>query len=130
MSNEATGRIILKGITQQVSEKFKKRQMVLEIVDGAYTNYADFQLSQKNCDLLDRFNEGDTVRVQFNLKGRKWEKDGKVSYFNSLDVYRVEPAAGVAAPSGQTYSQPNAQVTDNAPLYSANGGQEQDLLPF
>jgi hypothetical protein len=28
--------------------------------------------------------------VHFNLKGRKWEKDGNTMYFNMLDAWRIE----------------------------------------
>jgi hypothetical protein len=38
----------------------------------------------------DRFNIGDEVKVQFNLKGSKWEKDGKVNYITNLDAWRME----------------------------------------
>ena len=38
----------------------------------------------------DRFNIGDEVKVSFNLKGTRWEKDGKVNYFTNLDAWRME----------------------------------------
>ena len=116
MSNTVTGKVIVIGGVQQVSEKFKKRQVVLEIEDGKYTSYVDLQLSQDKCDLANGFNIGSTITAHFNFKGRKWEKDGKVSYFNSLEIWKAD-VVGQQAPSAQTYTQPPmTQVTDESAL--------------
>lgn len=32
---------------------------------------------------------GETVEVAFNVSSRKWEKDGKVSYFHNLDAWKI-----------------------------------------
>ncbi len=106
MSLEITGKLLVKYDTQVVSDRFRKREFVLELVDetpnGNFTNYAKMQLVQNKTDLLDRFNEGDMVRATFNLKGNKYEKNGTTSYFTNLDVWRLEPAdaAGSANPGG------------------------------
>lgn len=94
MSLEITGKLLVKNDTQQVSERFKKREFVLELSDevngNVYTNFAKMQLVQNKCEILDRFNEGDEVKVSFNIKGNKWERDGKVNYITNLDAWRVE----------------------------------------
>lgn len=114
MSLEVTGKLLLKYDTQQVTEKFKKREFVLELAEeingNIYTNYAKMQLVQNKCEIIDKFNAGDNVKVSFNIKGTKYEKDGKVNYFSNLDAWRVE-SASAGAPAGN--SQP-------APSYSAN----------
>jgi hypothetical protein len=96
MSLEITGKLLVKYDTQVVSDRFKKREFVLEMIDetpnGNYTNYARMQLVQNKTELLDRFNEGDTVKVSFNIKGSKYEKNGTTSYFTNLDAWRIEPA--------------------------------------
>ena len=33
---------------------------------------------------------GEPVKVSFNVRGRKWEKDGKVNYFSNLEAWRLE----------------------------------------
>ena len=38
----------------------------------------------------DRFSIGDEVKVQFNIKGTRWEKDGKTNYITNLDAWRME----------------------------------------
>ena len=40
--------------------------------------------------LPDKFNLGDEVKVQFNIKGTKWVKDGKENYITNLDAWRME----------------------------------------
>lgn len=98
MSLEVTGKLAVKYDTQNVNDRFKKREFVLELSEeingNVYTNYAKMQLVQNKCDILDRFNEGDNVRVSFNIKGNRWERDGKVSYITNLDAWRVESANG------------------------------------
>ena len=51
-----------------------------------------FEAVQDKCDLLNNFNVGDLVDVDFNLKGRKWTNpQGEVKYFNSLQAWRIMP---------------------------------------
>lgn len=111
MSNQVTGRLHLKQPTQVVSDKFKKREFVLELTeyinDKPYTNYAKLQLVQAKCDILDKFNEGDMVTVSFNIKGNRWEKDGKVQYMTNLDAWKIE------ASSEQPVQQPYTPAPQN-----------------
>ena len=122
MSLEVTGKLLVKYDTQQVSEKFKKREFVLELAEeingNIYTNFAKMQLVQNKCDIIDRFKEGDTVRVSFNIKGNKWERDGKVNYITNLDAWRVESAT--ATPGNAGGSQGQGQ---SAPAYNNNNNQ-------
>ena len=117
MSLEVTGKLLVKYDTQQVSDKFKKREFVLELAEeingNIYTNFAKMQLVQNKCEIIDRFKEGDQVKVSFNIKGNKWERDGKVNYITNLDAWRMESATGAPATGGN--SQP-------AQSYNNNGG--------
>jgi len=117
MSLEVTGKLLVKYDTQQVSEKFRKREFVLELAEeingNIYTNFAKMQLVQTKCDIIDRFNVGDTVKVSFNIKGNKWERDGKVNYITNLDAWRVESATATAN---------NNAGSQSAPVYNNNGG--------
>lgn len=93
-SNTATGYVLQVGPTEQKSEKFRCRQLVLKTdANSQYPQEVAFQLSQDRCELADNLREGQLVTVHYNLRGRRWEKDGKVAYFNTLDVWRIEAAA-------------------------------------
>ncbi len=84
----------------QVSEKFRKREFVLEIPDGSYTQYAKFQLTQDKCGILDNYKTGDEVKVAFNLSGKPFTKNGTTMYFTNLQAWRVEHASN-GAPQAQ-----------------------------
>ena len=95
MSFEINGRLAEKYETQKVSDRFQKREFILEIKSTGTTGYEfvdfiKFQSTQDKCSLLDQFNIDDTVKVAFNLRGRKWEKDGQISYFTNLEAWRIE----------------------------------------
>lgn len=77
---------------QQVSDKFRKREFVLEIPDGSYTQFIKFQLTQDKCNLLDQFKIGDDVKVAFNLSGKPFTKNGTTMYFTNLGAWRIESA--------------------------------------
>jgi hypothetical protein len=85
---------------QQVSEKFRKREFVLEIPDGAYTQYIKFQLTQDKCNVLDQYKLGDDVKVNFNLSGKPFTKNGTTMYFTNLSAWRIESADAAAGNAG------------------------------
>ena len=95
MSFEINGRLAEKYETQKISDRFQKREFVLEIKSTGtsgyeFVDFIKFQSTQDKCSLLDQFNVDDMVKVAFNLRGRKWEKDGQVSYFTNLEAWRLE----------------------------------------
>ena len=102
MSNTATGKLVVKNDTAQVSGKFKKRTIVLAIVDGNFTEEVEFELTQERVTLIEPFRIGDELEVNYNLRGKKWvsPKDGIAKYFNTLAVWRVT-LAGTDAPESQ-----------------------------
>ncbi len=97
MSFEIVGKLTEKFNTQEITNKFKKREFVIEKVENAggreFTEVIKFQLSQDRCDLIDPYNLNEDIKVHFNIKGRKWEKDGRTSYFTNLEAWRLEKIA-------------------------------------
>ena len=74
----------------QITEKFKKLEFVLVDNSSQYPQFINFQLTQDRCSLLDGFTVGQSIEVDFNLRGREWtDKQGVVKYFNSLDAWRI-----------------------------------------
>jgi hypothetical protein len=78
------GKIKHIGETVAVSDKFKKREIVLTIDEETkYPQHITFQVSQDKCDKLNGLQIGNELNVSFNLKGREW--NGK--YFNTLEMW-------------------------------------------
>ncbi len=94
MSYEITGKLAAKFDTVQRTESFKTREFVIEksedIGGRMITNYIKLQSVQDKTAMLDRYNVGNEVKVQFNLKGSKWVKDGREGYITNLDAWRIE----------------------------------------
>ena len=127
MSFELQGKLIEKFPEQQVSDAFKKREFVVETSEEGggrvFTEQIKFQLVQDKCNLIDDVNLNQDVKVSFNIKGRKWEKDGKVNYFTNLDAWRVE-AAGSTPQAPRNDAPPAMNPADIAM------DDEEDDLPF
>ena len=95
MALRATGRLIRKFDTVQVSEKFKKRELVIEIEDGKYPQSVSFQLTGDKCSQLDQFEIDQIIEIDFNLRGREWTSPkGEVKFFNTLDVWKINGGGG------------------------------------
>lgn len=94
MSYELTGKLLEKFEPVQRTGTFKVREFVVEkseeINGKTITNYIKFQCVQDRVNIVDRVNPGDEIKVYFNIKGSKWEKDGRISYFSNLDAWRIE----------------------------------------
>ncbi|MHB1921570.1 MAG: DUF3127 domain-containing protein [Chitinophagaceae bacterium] len=132
MSYEIIGRLIAKFNVIQRSETFKTREFVIEkseeINGRMITNYIKFQAVQDRTGLVDRFQEGDMVKVSFNLKGSKWEKEGKINYITNLDAWRMEAAVEAKGgnspsmdkmpvePAFQEKFNPSPEIADDLPF--------------
>ena len=100
MGIETSGRIHAVFEAQQVTERFRKREFVVELADNPrYPQYVMFQLTGDRCENLDGFQVGDEVQVEFSLRGREWKSPkGETRYFNSLDVWTLERVGASAGP--------------------------------
>jgi hypothetical protein len=122
MSYEITGKLVTKFDTVQRSESFKTREFVLEKsedVNGrTFTNFIKFQCVQDRTTMPDKFSIGDEVKVQFNIKGTKWEKDGRVNYITNLDAWRMESVklGQDNAPQTNYNDIPPAEPVDDLPF--------------
>lgn len=123
MNFEFNGKLIVKNDVVVVSDKFKKREFVVETSETGsngqtFTEQVLFQLTQDRVNLLDVVNVGDDVAVNFNVRGRAWQKTPQdpVRYFNNLEAWRVNKVDGTQQPA-------------NAPDLGAAPAEEDDL-PF
>lgn len=124
---EIKGRIEVISPEVQVSEKFRKREFVLQVQDGMYPQYIKMQLTQERCALVDGCAPGMEVNVTFVLKGRPFEKQGETIYFTNIEAIRVS-AASQAAPAAPAAGYPTPPAPTSNPF--AGGDSEGDDLPF
>jgi hypothetical protein len=124
MSYDIKGQLQVIEPIQEVTATFKKREFVIEVANErnpAYNDFIKFQLTQDRCTTIEAFKPGQMIKVSFDVKGRKWEKDGRTSYFNSLEAWRIE---GADAPAASNEPLPQYQETQ------IPAAEEGDDLPF
>lgn len=126
---EVTGQLKLKYDTQKVSEKFQKRDFVLATdLSTPYPQYVSFQITQDKCAMLDTFNEGEEIKVQFNLRGREWNGPQGIKYFNTLEAWKIEKVGG-SSMSASTQNISSMQENTSAPVFNSSISDTDDL-PF
>lgn len=122
---EITGRVKAVGPTTQVSQSFRKRELVVT-TEEQYPQHILVEFSQDRCDLLDNYQIGSNVRVSINLRGREWvNPQGETKYFNSIQGWRIENLQQQAPPPPRQNSAVDAY--QNA---QAAQEEEHDDLPF
>lgn len=132
MSFDISGKLHKKFDTEQKSEKFKAREFVLEIQDGNYPQMIKFQLTQERCDVLDPYNEGDQLKVHFDLRGREWNE----KFFTNLNAWRIEAATAGASPQRADEpphfgsGDPFPTANDDPGTSADAGSTDTDDLPF
>jgi len=116
MAFEITGRVIDILPVNQVSDKFRKREFVIEKKESGggavFIDYIKFQLIQDKCDLINESFLNEEVRISFNLKGNKWERDGRINYFTNLDAWKIEK---ISSQGKETNVQSQSTLEDNPP---------------
>ena len=94
MSYEVSGKIVAIYPTVQRTATFSTREFAIELSDERdgriFTNYVKFQCVQDRTSMLDKIPVGSKVKVHFNLRGTKWEKNGQINYITNLDAWRIE----------------------------------------
>ncbi|MEO5967203.1 MAG: DUF3127 domain-containing protein [Ferruginibacter sp.] len=103
MKFELIGKLYVKFDTVQRTESFKTREFVIETSEEnngkTFLSYIKFQCVQDRVNIVDKINTGEQVKVYFNIRGTKWEKDGKTNYITNLDAWRLEQFAGSSSQS-------------------------------
>jgi hypothetical protein len=132
MGIEATGKLHTIFETKQVSERFSKREFVVELADNPkYPQTVLFQLTGDRCAQLDGMAVGDQVRIEFSLRGREWRSpSGEVKYFNSLDVWKVEAARAGRSNGRRDGSDPRDSDMPPRIDESQFGRGDTDDIPF
>jgi len=124
MSFEVEGKLIKKFDTENKTDTFQAREFVIEINSGNYPQAVKFQLVQDRCTLIDGYEEGEYIKVHFDLRGREWQ--GK--YFTNLNAWRLEKPEASQSPEAP----PPAAGDTDFPTASDDPGDSGsfDDLPF
>jgi hypothetical protein len=126
-----SGTLKVKNDTVQVSDKFSKREFVLNDASSMYPQDILFQLTQDKCNLLDAVNVGEQIEVSFNLRGREWTSpQGEVRYFNTLDAWRIEKVGAGQMGGGMPQGGPSAMNLDPIASPASTASGDDDDLPF
>jgi len=95
---------------------FRKMEFIIKTEDDKYPQLIKMQVVQGKIEKVHELPEGTKAKWFFNLKGRGWEnKKGETIYFNTLEVWRVEPTGAKIVSS-----EPEVTATD----------PDGDVLPF
>ena len=107
MSNTITGKLKLIQDTQTFDSGFQKREFVVTTAEQ-YPQDIKLEFVKDKCSVLDSYQIGQEVTVDFNLRGNEY--NGK--YYVNLQAWRV--ASGQSAPvQTQSAPVPSAPVEDD-----------------
>jgi len=95
---------------QIVSDKFRKQEFVLKVDADKYPQFIKFQCVNERIDLLDAYDQNDTVTVHFDIQGKEYIKGTETLYFTSLNAWKLEGSA----PKSQS-GKPMTKVADLNP---------------
>ncbi len=121
---EIKGTVKVIGETQVISDKFKKRDIVVTTENGEYTQHISLQLVNDKCSLADKLVIGAEATFSINLRGREWTSPkGEVKYFNTIECWKIDNVS-----VGQFQGADNASNPLHAPAFSTTA--QEDDLPF
>lgn len=111
--------------TKSMSDKFKKREFILEYGHNPqYPQYIKFDLQNDYCNLINDFQLNDEVEVYFDLKGKPYtNKNGEKIYFTNLVAWKIVDIGGSKS------EKPQPAAEEAAPGSDSTGDDFEDL-PF
>ncbi len=114
--------------TESKTDSFQAREFVIKH-DGNYPQFIKFQLTQDRCDLINKFNVGENIKVSFDLRGREWNE----KYFTNLNAWKIENASTPSEePSGAVEQGGFDPIGDLATSETSQSIKAEDFddLPF
>lgn len=133
MANQISGKILIienaVTIPTKAGSTFTKRQIVIDashydsMTGQKFENYPSFDFVGNRINDLDNFKVGDFVTISFALTGRPFEKDGKTTYFTSVNGYKIEP---YQRQNNGSYPTPASQQANQVPQTAP---QQNDAVP-
>jgi len=109
--------------TQQVSEKFSKREFIIE-TQGQYKQTIQLELQGDKCDIIDTYAVGEEVICDININGRIWvNPQNEEKCFNTIVCWKIQR-------SGNSNSTPVPSERPQANQTNSFVDDTEDQLPF
>ncbi|MFL2600321.1 MAG: DUF3127 domain-containing protein [Flavobacteriaceae bacterium] len=72
------------------SNGFRKKELVITTQEQ-YPQNILIEFTQEKCELLDKYEIDDNIKIGINIRGREWiNPEGQTKYFNSIQGWRIE----------------------------------------
>ena len=106
------------------SNGFRKKELVITTQEQ-YPQNILIEFTQEKCELLDKYEIDDNIKIGINIRGREWiNPEGQTKYFNSIQGWRIEK---IEIPDIENKSE---SFTTNTEPPSQDVNEEEDDLPF
>ncbi len=126
MAFDTTGTLHKIFETEVKKNNFQVRNFVLK-TEGQYPQVVKFQLTQDRCDIVNAFNEGDQIKVHFDIRGTEWNGN----YITNLNAWRIEKAQQEVANQGPPSVEEFPSLDQSAPESNSEMRAEDfEDLPF
>lgn len=125
MSFEIQGKLHKKYDVETKTASFQAREFILLIEEGNYPQYIKFQLTQERCNILDSYEEGGSVKVWFDLRGREWNE----KYFTNLNAWKMEKLSESPEAAGNDLPEASDWPSETDAISGEDSNYEDDL-PF
>ena len=118
---------------QQISEKFQKREFIIETL-GQYKQTIQLELQGDKCDIIDSYAIGEEVVCDININGRIWvNPQGEEKCFNTIVAWKIQrnsASNSTPAPSTQTNPREYPQSAMQNSFVDGRSEEDHDDLPF
>lgn len=121
---EATGTIKLIEDTQTFPSGFTKREFVITTEHDKYPQDLKFEVVKDKCSMLDPFEKGQKVQLNFDIRGNEY----KGRYYVNLSCWKIQAAgASDGPPSGARGSDAEPSAAE---LRNEKDFDDEDDIPF
>jgi len=126
MAFEIEGKLHKTFETEKKTQTFEAREFVILISEENYPQYIKFQLVNDRCTLLDKFREGDQIKVYFDLRGREWNE----KYFTNLNAWKIEAVSPATESPAKNSADPGFPSEPDFSEGDSLQKEDFDDLPF
>jgi len=88
LSFDLDGSIIAIDPVKEFPSGFYKRELILDVADGQYSQSIKIEFLKERADLLENFRAGQKVTIGVNLRGNEYEQ----RYFNAVIGWKIANA--------------------------------------